>query len=227
MLRVKSPQDLGAGLLFIFIGLVGIYFGKDLTYGSARSMGPGYFPTWLSWIIIGMGTICLARCVTLNGQPVGKIPLRPILFAFAGVLLFGYLIEHLRLELALIVLAIVVTQSRRQTDMTQWIVIGFCAVIAAAVLFTQFQTFAALKGAGEFILDISKYLTIALFAIVALLNWGERDQRQTLILALCMAFASVVIFVSVLGQAMPTYTGDLVSGFFGKIWSVIQSVRGK
>ena len=42
-----------------------------------------------------------------------------------------------------------------------------------------------------------------------------------------MAFASVVIFVSVLGQAMPTYTGDLVSGFFGKIWSVIQSVRGK
>ena len=35
MIRVKSPQDLGAGLLFIFIGVVGVYFGKGLTFGSA------------------------------------------------------------------------------------------------------------------------------------------------------------------------------------------------
>ncbi len=226
MIRVKSPQDLGAGLLFIFIGCVGIYFGKDLTYGAARSMGPGYFPNWLSWIIITMGVICLGKSVVLNGPGIGRIPLRPIFFAFAGVLLFGYLIEHIRLELALILLAIVVTQSRRENDLTQNIVLGMCAIIAAGVLFTQIQAFSGLKSVGEFILGISHFLTIALFAVVAVLTWGERDQRQTLILSVCMAFASVLIFVTILGQAMPTYTGDIVSGFFSRIWSVIQSVRG-
>ena len=91
MIRVKSPQDLGAGLLFIFIGGVGVYFGKDLTFGSARSMGPGFFPIWLSWIIIAMGGICAAKSVVLNGPGIERIPIKPLLFVFTGVLLFGYL----------------------------------------------------------------------------------------------------------------------------------------
>ena len=35
MLRVRSPQDLGAGLVFTLIGLAGFYFGTDLTFGTA------------------------------------------------------------------------------------------------------------------------------------------------------------------------------------------------
>ena len=48
MLRVKSPQDLGAGLVFMLIGVAGLYFGSDLAFGTAARMGPGYFPTLLS-----------------------------------------------------------------------------------------------------------------------------------------------------------------------------------
>lgn len=167
MLRVKSPQDLGAGLLFVFIGCVGIYFGKDLTYGSSRAMGPGYFPIWLSTIIMGMGFICLVKCVLLNGPPIDKIPLRPILCVFAGVLAFGYLVETIKLEPALILMTIIATQGRKDTN-----------------------------------------------------------QKQMLILALCMAFASVLIFVVLLGQAMPTWSGEYMSAFFSKLWALISSARG-
>ena len=45
MFRVRSPQDLGAGVVFVLIGAAGIYFGQDLAFGSAARMGPGYFPT--------------------------------------------------------------------------------------------------------------------------------------------------------------------------------------
>ncbi len=55
MLRVKSPQDLGAGLVFLMIGGAGLYFGSDLTFGSSARMGPGYFPTLLSILIIAIG----------------------------------------------------------------------------------------------------------------------------------------------------------------------------
>lgn len=168
MNRVKSPQDMGAGLLFIFIGSVGIWFGKDLTYGSARAMGPGYFPIWLSSIIIVMGLICLVRAAVLQGDPIDRIPLRPILCVFAGVLAFGYLIETIRLELALILLTAISTQARSDTN-----------------------------------------------------------QKQMLILAVAMALASVFVFVVVLGQAMPTYTSDYMSGFLSKIWSLFGLARGK
>ena len=44
MLRVKSPQDLGAGVMFTLIGVAGYYFGRDLAFGSAARMGPGLLP---------------------------------------------------------------------------------------------------------------------------------------------------------------------------------------
>ncbi len=227
MLRVKSPQDLGAGLLFIFIGCVGLYFGKDLTYGSARAMGPGFFPIWLSWIINFMGAVCLVRSVTLEGDPIATIPIRPILWVSVGVLLFGYLIEHVRLELALLTLAVVATQSRRQTDLTQKIVAGFAILFGIAIIATRVQTFAFLKPFGDAVFGVSQWICLALFAIYALLTWGERDARQTVILSVCMSIAAVTIFVVLLGQAMPTYTADYIAPVFSKIGSIFSSIRGR
>ena len=61
MFRVKTPQDFGSAILFLLIGLAGLYFGKDLTYGTTSRMGPGYFPYLLSWLIIGIG-VAVGRC---------------------------------------------------------------------------------------------------------------------------------------------------------------------
>ena len=57
MVRVRSPQDLGAGVVFVVIGVAGYYFGRDLAFGSAARMGPGYFPMLLSVLIIAIGLI--------------------------------------------------------------------------------------------------------------------------------------------------------------------------
>lgn len=226
MLRVKSPQDLGAGLLFIFIGCVGLYFGKDLTYGSARSMGPGYFPIWLSWIINFMGAICLFRAVTIEGEDIGRIPLKPIAWVCIGVLLFGYMIEHIKLELALLLLTVLATQSRRETDLAQKVVIAAALVLGVAVLSLTFQTFAFLKPFGEFIVSVAPWFVLALFVVYAAMTWKGRDERQTMILAVCMAIAAVLIFVVILGQAMPTFTSDFFSSIFSKVGSVFKGVKG-
>jgi hypothetical protein len=78
MFRVKSPQDFGAGVLFILIGLFGVYFGKNLAYGAAVRMGPGYFPIWLSWMIIGIGTFIGFRGLAFDGPPIEQPQLRPL-----------------------------------------------------------------------------------------------------------------------------------------------------
>ena len=66
MLQVKSPQDLGAGLAFMLIGLAGLYFGSDLAFGSSSRMGPGYFPTLLSALIIVVGLVIGAGAIIMN-----------------------------------------------------------------------------------------------------------------------------------------------------------------
>lgn len=226
MIRVKSPQDLGAGLLFIFIGCVGVYFGADLTFGSARRMGPGFFPMWLSWLIMAMGAICSAKSLALNGPQIERISLKPILFVFAGVLLFGYLTEHVKLELSLILLTLVVTQSRREMDLAQKIIIATSAVLGVGVLCAVFPPLASFKSLGDRIVDAAAWLIIALFVAVAVLTSGERHQRQMLALALGMALVSVIVFVVLLGQPMPTYTAEYFSLAISKIGSLFISAKG-
>lgn len=95
MLKVRSPQDLGAGILFVLIGLAGVYFGQDLAFGSARRMGPGYFPVIISYMIICMGLIVTVRAFRVDGPAMEKFRLRPILMLVLALAAFGFLIAQL------------------------------------------------------------------------------------------------------------------------------------
>ena len=66
MFRVKSPQDLGAAIVFVAIGLAGAYFGRELSFGTAGRMGPGYFPLILSLIIVGVGLVLGLTALTIS-----------------------------------------------------------------------------------------------------------------------------------------------------------------
>ena len=99
MVRVKSPQDLGAGVVFLLIGIAGIYFGSDLAFGTAARMGPGYFPILLSGLIIVVGLVVGFKGLTIEGPPIEPVQLRPISFIIAAILIFGFLIERIGLAL--------------------------------------------------------------------------------------------------------------------------------
>ena len=135
MLRVKSPQDLGAGIIFIVIGLVGLYFGKDLTYGTASRMGPGYFPMWLSGIILVLGVITGGRSLAVKGPRIEPFRIRPIFFVLVGVLAFAYLIEHIGLALSIFLMTLIAVQSRSDTRQIEMILLAAGLSISAVVVF--------------------------------------------------------------------------------------------
>ena len=135
MLRVRNPQDFGAGLLFVAIGVAGLWLARDLSYGSPRSMGPGFFPTWLSGTILALGIITAARSLALDGPPIGRLRLRPLVFVLAAVLLCGFLIEHVGLAISLVVMTAVAGLSRRDTRWSETIVLGWVMAVAAVVVF--------------------------------------------------------------------------------------------
>ncbi len=135
MLRVRSPQDLGAGLLFMGVGAIGLYLAADLTYGSPRNMGPGFFPTWLSGLVLLMGVITAARSLVLAGPPIGAINARPLLFVLAAVLAGGFLIDRVGLAIALVVMTLIAALSRRDTSWREVVILGVGMALAAVVVF--------------------------------------------------------------------------------------------
>ena len=135
MLQIRSPQSLAAGVVFLIIGLGGVYFASGLTYGSARNMGPGYFPTWLSWIIAAMGLLSIGKSVAIEGPPIEKLQWRPIFFVGLAALLFGYFIGTIGLALALVMMTMVAVQGRSDTRQLEMLVLAVIMSAASVIVF--------------------------------------------------------------------------------------------
>jgi hypothetical protein len=124
MLRVKSPQDLGAGIVFLAIGFAGVYFGRNLAMGTAARMGPGYFPVMLSYLIVALGLVVAGRALIFEGPSIERIQLRPILFVTASILLFGAFIDEVGLAITTVALTIVAAYARREVNLMETLVLG-------------------------------------------------------------------------------------------------------
>ena len=135
MLRVRSPQDLGAGVVFILIGAAGLIFGQELRFGTSARMGPGYFPTLLSIIIIALGVIVAGRGVMVDGPPVEKFHLRPILFIIAAIVASGFLLRSVGLALTAVIVTLIAAYARSEVNLRETLLLGAGLAVFTVVVF--------------------------------------------------------------------------------------------
>jgi hypothetical protein len=135
MVRVRSPQDLGAGLLFMTIGAAGIVFGQDLAMGSAARMGPGYFPVLLSYLIIAIGLVLAARSLLIDGPPIPPIHFRPLFAILVAILAFGVLIDRIGLALTAAVLTVGAAYARRDVSLKETLLLATGLGLFVVVIF--------------------------------------------------------------------------------------------
>ena len=135
MFRVKSPQDFGSAIVFLLIGIAGLYFGKDLTYGSAGRMGPGYFPFVLSWVIIGIGVVVGLMSLAIEGPPIEPPTFRPLFFVLLSVVVFGYLMSYVGLAITGVVMTLIAAFARREINWTESFLLGVGLSIGCVLIF--------------------------------------------------------------------------------------------
>jgi Tripartite tricarboxylate transporter TctB family len=135
MFRVKSPQDFGSAIVFLLIGLAGLYFGRELTYGTASRMGPGYFPYLLSWLIIAIGVGVGFMSLTVEGPPVERPQLRPIFFVLLSVVVFGYLMSYVGLAITGVVMTLIAALARRNFNLVESLALGIGLSIGCVLIF--------------------------------------------------------------------------------------------
>jgi hypothetical protein len=119
MFRVKNPRDFGAALVFMIIGLAGLYFGADLTMGTAARMGPGYFPRLLSILIIAIGVFVGLKALVTEGPPIEAPKFRPMFFCLLSVIVFGYMIAYVGLAVTAVVMTLISAYARRSVNLLE------------------------------------------------------------------------------------------------------------
>lgn len=134
-MRIRSPQDLGAAVVFLAIGAAALAFRGDLTVGDAAHMGPAYFPTLLGWLILGIGVVLALLSVWLDGPPIERVQPRPLVMIVIAVLLFGWLLEALGLVIATIAVTLVCAYARPKASWKESLVLGLGLSVFAAGVF--------------------------------------------------------------------------------------------
>lgn len=81
----------------LFIGF-GAFFALQslgLEIGTAFRMGPGYFPLVLAIVLILLGAVILVQAVRFEGDPIGHIAWRGMLFILPAPIFFGLTVRGL------------------------------------------------------------------------------------------------------------------------------------
>ena len=106
-MRIRSPKDFWAGLIFITIGGGFVLLAQQYRLGDMHRMGPAMFPILVGALLAVLGAIIALRSFAFEGEPVPRFYLRPIGVSLLGIVLFGVALQWLGLIAAVAVLVLV------------------------------------------------------------------------------------------------------------------------
>ncbi len=93
-LGIRNQKDFYSGLLFILFGVAFMWIAQDYNFGTARRMGPAFFPVILSGILIAIGIAIAVRGVAVPDEPMRGFTLKGLVLVIVGTLLFGFLVRN-------------------------------------------------------------------------------------------------------------------------------------
>jgi hypothetical protein len=137
---IRSTKDFWAGLIYILFGSSAIFIARDYAMGSAFRMGPAYFPTLLSALLILIGAISVIRSFIVLGTPIGAFGFKGLSVVTVSVVVFGFIVRGAGLAIALPLLVII---SAYASSRFRW-----RPTLLMAAGLTLFCVFVFLKGLG-------------------------------------------------------------------------------
>jgi hypothetical protein len=138
--NIRISQDRLSGLFFCGVAVAGILLSSRLGLGTPARMAAGFFPMWLSIVLLVLGGVVLVRSFIQKDEPVGVVELRPLTAVLAGVIVFSAVAERWGFALAGVLL---IGISRLAADRYKPIEVGVLA--AALVCFSALIFLHALK----------------------------------------------------------------------------------
>jgi len=137
-MKIKSPQDFWAGLMFVGFGLFfAIVALVNYQMGSAVRMGPAYFPTVLGGLLVFLGAIVMFNSVVVTGAKVAKFHFRPLLFVMVSSLAFAYLLKPLGLVLASIALVFISAYGGHEFKWKEVAILSVVLVFFSVLVFVK------------------------------------------------------------------------------------------
>jgi hypothetical protein len=134
-IRIRNGKDFYAGLFFFFIGIVTVFEARGYSIGTARDMGPGYFPILIGYLLLMIGGVAAVRGLWLKGERIKINSIRPLLMVSFAALSFALLLKPCGLIIALLALVLLSCLGSREFHIRYAVILFIVLAGIATVLF--------------------------------------------------------------------------------------------
>ncbi len=129
-------RDVAAGLFICLVGAAFVFGARSLGFGSARNMGPGFFPTMVGLVTIGLGLVILVFGLTRAAARI-EIEIRPAAVILVAVLLFAVLIANVGFLPAAFAAVLVASHADERPRLLPTLVLAAATAVAVWLLFAK------------------------------------------------------------------------------------------
>jgi len=137
-MRIKSPKDFWAGLMFIGVGL--FFIAWALTHyqmGTSVRMGPAYFPVLLGGLLAFLGALVLFEAFAMEGPKVPRFSFRPLILISVACVAYGYLMKPLGLVGATAALVIISAYGGHEFKWKEVIILAVALIVFSVLVFVK------------------------------------------------------------------------------------------
>lgn len=109
-MKIGSEKDFWSGLMFIAVGVAFAWGALEYKFGSSARPGPAYFPFGLGVLLAVLGAAILVKALTFEsagGDKIGPWAWKPLLMISGTVAVFGWMLPHMGLVIALPTLVVI------------------------------------------------------------------------------------------------------------------------
>src|SRR5262245_503671 len=135
IMRIRSPKDFWAGLIFIAIGGGFVLLAQQYRLGDMHRMGPAMFPTLVGALLVLLGVVIALRVLAFVGEPVPRFYLRPIGISVLAIVLFGVALRWLGLIAAVAALVLVGAYAARDVRPLENLALAAVMVLFSVAVF--------------------------------------------------------------------------------------------
>ena len=112
-LKIRFTRDTMAGIFITIIGFFFLMFSTTLPIGTASRMGAGYFPVWLSSLLIVLGIIIAAKASfsqRKSNETIYRFDFRRLTILCCSVIVFVFLLPSFGLFVSLSAMLLIASQ---------------------------------------------------------------------------------------------------------------------
>ena len=135
MMRIRSPKDFWAGLIFVAIGGGFVLLAQQYRLGDMHRMGPAMVPTHIGALLAALGLIIALRSFVLDGAPVPRFDARPIGISMLAIVLFGIALQWLGLVAAIAALVLVGAYASREVRLVDNLALAAVMIVFSVAVF--------------------------------------------------------------------------------------------